>query len=80
MKAVLQSLAASLFATCLASFFLLMMIVGTLGALARLRTGHDYPEIDPSLALRQIGLPLAAVMFMVFFFLSLHRFRRPQKH
>ena len=80
MKAVLQSLAASLFATCLASFFLLMLIVGTLGALARLRTGHEYPEIDPSLAVRHFSLPLAVVLFLVFFMLALHRFRRPQEH
>ena len=57
-----------------------MMLVGGLGAMARWRSGQQYPDINPSLAVRQVGLPLAAVMFVVFFALALHRFRRPQEH
>lgn len=78
MKAVLKSLAAALFATGLASFFLLIafMAAGTVMT-RRAAPGQEIVVFDPSSLMRQIGLPLAGAMFVVFFVLALRRFRRP---
>lgn len=78
MKAVVKSIAASLFATCLASFFLLMLTMGAMGVMGHLRTGDQYAELHPSVFMRAVGLPLAGVMFVVFFALAMRRFRRPE--
>lgn len=80
MKAILKSVVASILATGLASFFLLMITVGVLAGMARMAApAQAYPLIDPSGVMRQVGLPLAGVMFVVFFLLALRRFSRPEE-
>lgn len=80
MKAVVKSLAASVFATGLASFFLLTAFQAAGSVMSRRAApGQDIVVFDPSALMRQIGLPLAAVMFVVFFALALRRFRRPSQ-
>ena len=78
MKAVLKSIAASLFATGFASFFLLMIAMGVLAVVARVSSGQQYADIDPSAVVRRFGLPLAGAMFVGFFALAWKRFRHPQ--
>ena len=80
MKAVLKSLAASLFATGLASFFLLMLTMGALARRARWAApGEEYAVVDPSALVRHFGLPLAGAVFLLCFAVSLRRFQRTQE-
>lgn len=76
LKDVAKSVMLAMVGTGTFFFFLMMAVIPVMGMLARRGTTFTQSAVvDPDHMLRVIGLPAAAVLFVVFFVLAMRRMR-----
>ena len=82
MKSFAKSLAMAVMGTGLFFCFLMMITIPLLALLARMNINVEKASVvvSPAVFLRTIGVPTAAVLFVVLFAIGLRRFRRGDQH
>ena len=81
MQNLLKSAALGLAGAGVFSFFFMMAAIPTLAVIARNATGVNRQSVvvNPAWAVRMVGMPLAALAFVVCFGLAWHKFRREER-
>ena len=80
MKSIAKSLLLAFAGSGLVSFFMMMAIIPAMATFQRFsgNVAQHSVVVNPAAFMRTYGIGLAAASFVVFFFVALMRFRRPE--